>query len=180
MMSCHLQLIHRVPSLRTFHLVVRWGVPQVQRPSPHSHLHVPRTPAVLPILVWRGRLELMVSELPGRCVQTKYFSNPNAPLHWRSQPVIMRLDSCNVRVQCIDKVRFLIPNSTRKEVDLGCMPSHTQGGASPSPRPTIVTGQQHIGLTLGSAGGSSGSHWCSCRTGSVFGASSGPQRWSPC
>lgn len=54
------------------------------------------------------------------------------------------------------------------------------GGASPSPRPTLVTGQQHIGLTLGPAGGSSGSHWCSCRTGSVFGASSGPQRWSPC
>lgn len=55
-----LQLLHRVHRVV---LVADWRVPQVQSSSPQTHLHVPGAPAVLPVFVGGGRVELRIPQV---------------------------------------------------------------------------------------------------------------------
>lgn len=59
----HLQLLHWVLCVGGVRLGVARRVPQVQRSPPQTHLHVPGAPAVLPVLVGSGRVELRIPQV---------------------------------------------------------------------------------------------------------------------
>ena len=61
----HLQLLHRVGSVGGVQLAAGGRVPQVQRSPPQTHLHVPGAPAVLPVLVGGGGVQLRVPQVSG-------------------------------------------------------------------------------------------------------------------
>lgn len=60
----NLQMLHWVLSVDGgIWLVVSGWVPQVQGPPPQPNLHVPRPPAVLPVLIGCGGVELRVPQV---------------------------------------------------------------------------------------------------------------------
>lgn len=59
----HLQLLHGVRRVGGIRLGAGRRVPQVQRSPPQTHLHVPGAPAVLPVLVRSGGVELRIPQV---------------------------------------------------------------------------------------------------------------------
>jgi len=56
-------VLHGVQGAAVVGLRVTQRVPEVQRSPPQAHLHVPGAPAVLPVLVGRGGVELSVPQV---------------------------------------------------------------------------------------------------------------------
>lgn len=59
----HLQLLHGVRRVGGIRLGAGRRVPQVQRSPPQTHLHVPGAPAILPVLVRSGGVELRIPQV---------------------------------------------------------------------------------------------------------------------
>lgn len=59
----HLQLLHGVRRVGGIRLGAGRRVPQVQRSPPQTHLHIPGAPAVLPVLVRSGGVELRIPQV---------------------------------------------------------------------------------------------------------------------
>ena len=59
----HLQQLHGVGGVAGVWRGIAGRIPEVQRSPPQTHLHVPGTPAVLPVLVGRGGMQLGIPQV---------------------------------------------------------------------------------------------------------------------